>query len=379
LNDEGTFFSNTDDLGHLLSMEQRDEVQQFGDWLFGLLDPEDSGCVRTEYFLERLTDESLLADVFEMLNRGLTGGLNMKMQNKFGELILCLEKIEDKLNPIKAKLECINDGGRRNSGFSVMTGIGMANADAMSSFNGMMKGVNKNLKLQKNSGKKGQTGLLESPKISIPTLNTLSPMANGIVGRSIPKKSNFSSMVSAQIARERIYGGIEEVLDGDFSSQSRAPSADSKQKTLEKKNSPHTMKKSDVKLSFDARTHANFGNNLIGSPNPFEGMSGNQNNANFNSNFTANKTGNAPGDSCDLLSILKNRTRVVVPVTSSNLVKQKPSPEVEIESGIEESSDDQPNWEELYKAQKRKNQTVKRKFQKKLTELHSFKNSVATF
>jgi hypothetical protein len=31
-------------------MEQRDEVQQFGDWLFGLLDPEDSECVRTEWF-----------------------------------------------------------------------------------------------------------------------------------------------------------------------------------------------------------------------------------------------------------------------------------------------------------------------------------------
>jgi hypothetical protein len=329
-----------------------------------------------------LIEEPLLADVFEMLNRGLTGGLNMKMQNKFGELILCLEKIEDKLGPIKAKLESINDGGRRNSGFSVMTGIGVANADAMSSFHGMMKGVNKNLKLQKNSGKKGQTGLLESPKISIPTLNTLSPMANGIVGRSIPRKSNFSSMVSAQIVRERMNDGIEELLDGDSSSQSRAPSPNSKQETLKKKNSSHTMKKSKVKLSSDARTHANLGNNLIGSSYPFEGMSGNQNNANFNTNFTANKTGNAPGGSSDLLSILKNRTRVVVPVTSNNLVQQKPASEVEIESGIKESSEDQPDWEELYKAQKRKNQTIKRikrKFEKKLTELNSFKNSVATF
>lgn len=326
-----------------------------------------------------MIDEPLLADVFEMLNKGLTGGLNMKMQNKFGELILCLEKVEDKLGPIKAKLESINDGGRRNSGFSVMTGIGMANADAMSSFHGMMKDVNKNLKLHKKSGEKGQTGLLESPKISIPTLNALSPMANGIVGRSIPKKSNFSSMVSAQIARERMDDGIEEVLDGDSSSQSRAPSANSKQETLKKKNTAHTMKKSKVKLSSDARTHAHLGNNLIVSSNHFEGMSGNQNNANFNSNFTANKTGNAPGCSSDLLSILKNRTRVVVPVTLNNLVQQKPPSEVEIESGIEESSDDQPDWEELYKAQKRKNQTVKRKFEKKLTELNSFKNSVATF
>jgi hypothetical protein len=303
----------------------------------------------------------------------------MKMQNKFGELVLCLEKIEDKLGGIKERLESIEEGGRRNSGFSVMTGIGMANADAMSSFNGMMKGVNKNLKLQKNSGKKGQTGLLGSPKISMPTLQALSPMNLGIASRSIPKKSNFSTMVSAQIATELMNDGIEETLDGESSSQSRASSADSKQETLKRKKTSHIIKKPKAKLPSDARTHANFGNNLIVSPNPFEKMSGNQNNANFNSNFTANKTGHAPGGSSDLLSILKNRTRVVVPVSSSNLVQQKATPELEIQSSQEESSDDGPDWEELYKAQKRKNQTYKKKFQKKLTELHSFKNSVATF
>lgn len=66
MNEEGTFFSNTDDLGHLLTAEQGQEVGQFADWLFELLDEGDEGCVRVGEFLDRLGVEPLLGDVFEM-------------------------------------------------------------------------------------------------------------------------------------------------------------------------------------------------------------------------------------------------------------------------------------------------------------------------
>ena len=218
-----------------------------------------------DYFLDRITQEPFLADIFEYINVSLTGKSNMKkMINKFGEVVLCLGRLDEKLEPIKDKLKSIDQQGRRNSGRSMMSKSGMGDNDAMSCLSGIMDHVNSRVRDQKNKMKKmknEESTLQISPDVSLLKFTGLSPRGMRLAG---PRKSDFAATLTANFSSEvaKYETGVKiNELSGEGSGSESETENKSRYSAIDDRKKK-TTKNSWNKVDSDAKTHAHFGKTL---------------------------------------------------------------------------------------------------------------------
>lgn len=327
--DPDTDYDVTQDYQWLLSDEELEEIDIFAKWVFDMLHRRDTSTkimldksvtnndrVYADFFLKRLEEEPLLCDIFDQLSKGLSQGLKFNIYNKYSEIICCLEKIESEVRRFAGVFnKHDNKLKRRGSGMSAMSQLGNSHVNHL--FNSVVKEVNVSKK------KKSIFSAIPVMKEE-PNIRTSQHKKSG-ERKKHRMKTNFNSLFKNTIE--------EESQDGD-------------ELGANLKHSKNTLSPFNVSRS----PRNNFNNNASLRLQPRNLPDENESRLSHSNTNHQNTT-----DSKDLLNMLKQQTKIIVPKTQND------------------------NYEELYYKEKETNVRLRQELLKKDNQITELKESFQNF